>query len=41
MGSTPLVRLNNIPQNINSTIYTKVEYLNPGGSNKYRADNIN
>jgi cystathionine beta-synthase len=36
IGNTPLIKLHSIPQNINSPIYAKVEYLNPGGSNKDR-----
>ena len=36
IGKTPLVRLNHITEGISSTIYTKVEYLNPGGSTKDR-----
>ncbi|MBD2627396.1 cystathionine beta-synthase [Trichormus variabilis] len=36
IGKTPLVKLNRITENISSTIYTKVEYLNPGGSTKDR-----
>ncbi|MBD2570683.1 cystathionine beta-synthase [Anabaena lutea] len=36
IGRTPLVKLNRITEDISSTIYTKVEYLNPGGSTKDR-----
>lgn len=36
IGRTPLVRLNRITQNLQSTIYAKIEYLNPGGSTKDR-----
>jgi cystathionine beta-synthase len=36
IGRTPLVKLNSITKNISSTIYAKVEYLNPGGSTKDR-----
>ncbi|OGS20568.1 MAG: cystathionine beta-synthase [Elusimicrobia bacterium RIFOXYA2_FULL_39_19] len=36
VGKTPLVRLNRITKDIKSTIYVKVEYLNPGGSIKDR-----
>ncbi|MBO1063267.1 MULTISPECIES: cystathionine beta-synthase [Nostocales] len=36
IGTTPLVKLNSITKNIASTIYAKVEYLNPGGSTKDR-----
>ena len=36
VGRTPLIKLNSISQEIKSTIYSKVEYLNPGGSTKDR-----
>lgn len=36
VGKTPLIKLNSISQEILSTIYCKVEYLNPGGSTKDR-----
>ena len=36
VGRTPLIKLNSISQEIQSTIYCKVEYLNPGGSTKDR-----
>ncbi|MBK1990372.1 cystathionine beta-synthase [Sphaerospermopsis aphanizomenoides BCCUSP55] len=36
IGRTPLVKLHSVTENISSTIYTKVEYLNPGGSTKDR-----
>ncbi len=36
IGKTPLIRLNRITQEILSTIYVKVECLNPGGSSKDR-----
>lgn len=36
IGRTPVVRLNQVTQEISSTIYAKVEYLNPGGSTKDR-----
>jgi cystathionine beta-synthase len=36
IGRTPLIRLNNITRGIKSTIYAKVEFLNPGGSVKDR-----
>ncbi len=36
IGGTPLVKLNNITRDIKSSIYVKVEYLNPGGSIKDR-----
>lgn len=36
IGHTPLVKLNNLTKHIKSTIYVKVEFLNPGGSVKDR-----
>jgi cystathionine beta-synthase len=36
VGRTPLIKLNSISQEIPSTIYGKLEYLNPGGSTKDR-----
>ncbi|MGL5804867.1 MAG: cystathionine beta-synthase [Xenococcaceae cyanobacterium] len=36
IGRTPLIHLNQVTQEISSTIYAKVEYLNPGGSTKDR-----
>ena len=38
IGSTPLVKLNHIPQaaGVKATIAVKVEYFNPGGSSKDR-----
>ncbi|MCF2146126.1 cystathionine beta-synthase [Desmonostoc muscorum LEGE 12446] len=36
VGRTPLIKLNSISQEIKSTIYCKLEYLNPGGSTKDR-----
>ncbi|MBD2185290.1 cystathionine beta-synthase [Planktothrix sp. FACHB-1355] len=36
IGRTPLIKLNRITEDIQSTIYAKVEYLNPGGSTKDR-----
>lgn len=36
VGKTPLIKLNRINQEIQSIIYGKVEYLNPGGSTKDR-----
>ena len=36
IGRTPLVKLNNITGDIKSSVYVKVEYLNPGGSIKDR-----
>ncbi len=36
IGQTPLVKLNNITNEIKSIIYVKLEFLNPGGSVKDR-----
>ncbi|OHD70748.1 MAG: cystathionine beta-synthase [Spirochaetes bacterium RBG_16_49_21] len=36
IGRTPLVKLNKITEGIESTIYAKVEFMNPGGSVKDR-----
>ena len=36
IGKTPLVKLNNIVNNISGNFYAKVEALNPGHSNKDR-----
>lgn len=36
IGRTPLIKVNNITRDIKSTVYAKVEYLNPGGSVKDR-----
>ncbi|MBD3197597.1 MAG: cysteine synthase A [Candidatus Lokiarchaeota archaeon] len=36
IGKTPLVKLNRIAENLNPTIYAKLEYFNPGGSVKDR-----
>jgi cystathionine beta-synthase len=36
IGRTPLIRLNKIAPDIQSTIYVKAEFLNPGGSVKDR-----
>ncbi len=36
IGKTPLVKLNHVTDNISATIYAKLEYINPGGSNKDR-----
>ncbi len=36
IGDTPLVRLKNIPKDINARIYAKLEFMNPGGSIKDR-----
>jgi cystathionine beta-synthase len=36
IGSTPIVRLQHIGRELGCTLLTKLEYLNPGGSNKDR-----
>lgn len=36
IGRTPLIKLNSVTQGTLSTIYGKLEYLNPGGSTKDR-----
>lgn len=36
IGSTPLVRLNNMTKGIKAEIYAKLEFMNPGGSIKDR-----
>ena len=36
IGDTPIVRLNSITKDIESDIYVKAEYMNPGGSTKDR-----
>lgn len=36
IGSTPIIRLNNVAKHIDSEIYVKLEYMNPGGSTKDR-----
>ncbi len=36
VGNTPIVRLNRVTQGLESEIYVKCEYLNPGGSHKDR-----
>ncbi|HVC87777.1 MAG TPA: cystathionine beta-synthase [Gaiellaceae bacterium] len=36
VGSTPIVRLDRISQDVPGTILAKLEFLNPGGSNKDR-----
>jgi cystathionine beta-synthase len=36
VGNTPIVRLNKVGQGLQSEIYVKCEYLNPGGSHKDR-----
>ncbi len=37
IGETPCVRLNRVPIGVPGSLYAKLEYLNPGGSNKDRA----
>jgi cystathionine beta-synthase len=36
IGSTPIIKLNNVCKHIKSNIYVKLEYMNPGGSVKDR-----
>ena len=36
IGNTPLVRLNSVIDGLDTNIYVKLEYLNPGGSIKDR-----
>ena len=36
IGDTPIVKLNKVGNHVNSDIYVKLEYLNPGGSIKDR-----
>jgi cystathionine beta-synthase len=36
VGDTPIVRLNKVAREVDSEIYVKCEYLNPGGSHKDR-----
>lgn len=36
VGNTPIVKLNHVTEGIESEIYVKLEYLNPGGSHKDR-----
>lgn len=36
IGNTPIVKLGHVAQNVSSSIYVKLEYLNPGGSVKDR-----
>ncbi len=36
IGNTPIVRLQNVAKDVDSEIYVKLEYLNPGGSIKDR-----
>jgi hypothetical protein len=36
IGQTPLVKLNKVTAGIKAEVYAKIEYVNPGGSNKDR-----
>src|SRR5436305_9593476 len=36
IGQTPIVKLNKVAAHVNSDVYVKCEYLNPGGSMKDR-----
>lgn len=36
IGGTPIIKLNHITKNLDSEIYVKLEYMNPGGSTKDR-----
>lgn len=36
IGNTPIIRLQNVAKHIESEIYVKLEYMNPGGSTKDR-----
>lgn len=36
IGNTPIIRLNSVAKEVESEIYVKLEYLNPGGSTKDR-----
>lgn len=36
IGNTPIVKLNKVTEGIESEIYVKLEYMNPGGSSKDR-----
>lgn len=36
IGNTPIVKLNKVAANVDSEIYVKLEYMNPGGSIKER-----
>lgn len=36
IGNTPIIRLQNVAKHIDSEIYVKLEYMNPGGSTKDR-----
>ncbi len=39
IGNTPIVKLNKVATGVESEIYVKLEYLNPGGSTKDRIGN--
>jgi len=39
IGNTPIVKLNKVTANVDSEIYVKLEFLNPGGSTKDRIGN--
>ena len=34
VGNTPLVKLNTVTEGIRATVLAKVEYFNPGGSDR-------
>ena len=36
IGGTPIVKLNKVATEVESEIYVKLEYMNPGGSTKDR-----
>jgi cystathionine beta-synthase len=36
VGHTPIVRLDRVSQDVPGTILAKLEFMNPGGSNKDR-----
>ena len=36
IGGTPIIKLNKVANNVESEIYVKLEYMNPGGSTKDR-----
>ena len=36
IGNTPIVKLNKVANHVDSDIYVKLEYMNPGGSIKDR-----
>ena len=39
IGNTPIVKLNKVATGVESEIYVKLEFLNPGGSTKDRIGN--